>query len=109
MVPMVVELLVVRDCPNEAPAREALAASLAAAGLAGTSVDTVVVDDQARADELGFIGSPSFYVDGVDVLPVVGAVPAVACRVYRGASGALTGVPDRPVLVDALLRATGRG
>ncbi len=102
---MKIELLVVPDCPHESTARGLLEASLLAAGLAGTPFDTVVVGAQAGRKELGFIGSPSFFVDGRDLLPVAAAVPAVACRVYRHEDGALAGAPDQATLVQAVRRA----
>jgi hypothetical protein len=99
-----VELLVVPHCPNEAPALATLRAAAARAGLGDLPVTvTVVVSDQ-QARERGFIGSPTFLIDGVDAFPVPGASTGVTCRLYRTASG-LASVPEVEMLRDALLRA----
>lgn len=100
---MRIDLLVVPDCPNEAPARELLFAILAEQGLSAAVVTTVVTtadDAQSR----GFTGSPTFLIDGVDHFAQDGALVGLACRVYRTAQG-LAGLPDRDALTSAL---TGR-
>ncbi|GAA1739884.1 hypothetical protein GCM10009809_39250 [Isoptericola hypogeus] len=103
---MKVELLVVDECPNEARARAALDRALDRAGIHAV-VSTTVVADDAQALARGFVGSPSFHVDGRDVFPVPTARPGVACRVYSTADG-LRGVPDDEALVAALVNHSGR-
>ncbi len=97
-------LLVVADCPNEAPATEAFREALALVGHPGAPLRRVVVDDEDLARRLGFLGSPSFHVDGQDLFPRGGA-PSVACRLYPGLSGGLVGVPTVINLTKALLAA----
>ncbi len=95
------ELLVVADCPNAAPAAELFADVLAHEGLGHLDVRVEVVGDQERAEARGFLGSPSFLIDDVDLFAVPGAPAAVACRVYR--TGArLSGLPDRAALAAAV-------
>jgi len=97
---MNVELLVVEECPNGTPAREALRRALDQAGFNATISTTVVVGDaQARAH--GFIGSPSFHIDGHDLFPVPSPRPGVACRVYPTPEG-LRGIPDDRAFAVAL-------
>jgi hypothetical protein len=100
---MRVELLVVPDCPNEAPARALLDRAAQLAGVLELDLRVTVIDSDEEARRRGFIGSPTFLVEGVDPFPVPGAPAAVACRVYPTAAG-LSGVPDVGALQNALVR-----
>ena len=62
----------------------------------------IETDEQARMR--GFVGSPTFLVDGVDPFAVAGAPTGVACRVYPTPNG-LSGAPTVAALRDALVRA----
>ncbi|MFC6705381.1 alkylmercury lyase [Flexivirga alba] len=95
------ELLVVPDCPHAAAAEAVYDSVLARAGLS-TTVVVVVVDDDTAAVQRGFVGSPSFFADGRDLLPAPGARPAVACRVYRDEHGRPSGLPTEQVLLAAI-------
>lgn len=97
---MKVELLVVDACPNEAPARGALRRALKQAGI-NESIDTVIIRDANEAEVRGFVGSPSFYLDGRDLFPAPETHPGLACRVYRAEAG-LRGVPADHVLTATL-------
>lgn len=101
---MRVELLVVDECPNEAPAREALRRALDKAGI-NAAISTTVIDDDSHALARGFVGSPSFHIDGRDLFPVPMARPGVACRVYASTEG-LRGIPDDDAFAVALARTT---
>jgi hypothetical protein len=98
-----VDLLVVPDCPNDGPAGRALLEAAELAGVGELSVNRVVVQTQEQADQLGFFGSPSFFVDGRDVFPADAGSPGVACRVYATTQGP-AGVPSVVDLRDALVR-----
>jgi hypothetical protein len=100
-----VELLVVPDCPNEAPAREVLDRAAGLAGVLDLELTVTVIDGDEEAQRRGFIGSPTFLIEGVDPFPVPGAPTAVACRVYRTEAG-LSGTPDVGALQEALVRAS---
>ncbi len=100
---MRIDLLVVPDCPNEAPARDLLSALLAEQGLTA-SVVTTVVSSADEAQARGFTGSPTFLINGVDPFAQDGARVGLACRVYRSAHG-LAGLPDREELALALVMA----
>lgn len=98
-----IDLLVVRDCPHEAPAAETLREALALAGLEG-KFGTVVVEDHDQAAVLGFTGSPSFHLDGRDLLPT-GQPTSLACRLYPGVGGRLQGVPTVADLARSMVAA----
>ena len=88
---MDIELLVVTDCPHEAPALAAIRTALGGAGLEA-DVTTTVIETEAQARERGFIGSPTVLVNGRDPLAEPGAAIGLACRMYRTPHG-LDGVP----------------
>jgi len=100
---MDVELLVVPDCPNEAPAAALLRTALDEIGLSGVGIVTTVIDTWQEAVRRGFPGSPTFLIDGVDPFSEPGRAPALACRVYPHDTG-LTGVPYLSELRQALAR-----
>ena len=101
---VVVELLVVPDCPNEGPARALLRAAAGIAGLGDLPVRVSVIDSPEEAQRRGFAGSPTFLIDGVDPFAVPGAPIGLTCRVYPTDHG-LSGVPEVSSLRDALIRA----
>lgn len=100
------ELLVVPHCPYEAAAADLFRSSLATAGLP-TQISSVVVSDPATAERSSFSGSPSFFADGLDLLPD-NQEPGIACRLYATGRG-LSGLPDEQSLVDALRAAAATG
>lgn len=84
---MRVELLLVPDCPNAAPARAALAEALQELKLAVPVLERI-----------GDFPSPTVLVDGVDVMTDHASAPETgACRLD---------VPTVPKLVAALRRRT---
>ncbi|WP_241777905.1 hypothetical protein [Streptomyces sp. CT34] len=105
---MEIEVLFVPDCPHRQLAEERLRQALDAVGLATTSFTTRVVGDQAEAERSGFTGSPTILIDGCDPFAEPGALPSVACRIYRTSSG-LAGVPEVGQLQEALRAAVDTG
>lgn len=95
-----VTVLYFAECPSW---QTALARVHAAAGQAGVAVSVTVlaVATEQDADRLGFTGSPTILVDGVDPFAQPNVVPALACRVYPTSAG-LAGSPTVNQLVDAL-------
>jgi hypothetical protein len=104
---MDVELLVVRDCPNEADAANLLRTALDDIGLPGKGFDVTVVASQGDAERRGFTGSPSFFVDGMDLFRESGRPVSLSCRLYRS-SDRVAGVPNLIDLRRALKRAADR-
>ncbi|MGV8850610.1 MAG: thioredoxin family protein [Propionibacteriaceae bacterium] len=98
---MELTLLYFDDCPNWQLADRRLAAI--AAGRADVMVTRHRVDSLEEAERVGFFGSPSILVDGVDLFPESGAGVGLSCRVYRtpeGVSGAPTIEQLRGALAD---------
>lgn len=103
---MKVELLVVPDCANAAQAEDVLREALRQAGVPAP-VQTVLVDSASTAEAHRFIGSPSFYADGIDLFPRPDLAPALACRMYPTDDG-LRGTPPPADLARALRAAADR-
>lgn len=104
---MKVELRLVPHCAHAAAAAGLLRDCLDAAGSAATEVEVVLVATPQDADRLGFVGSPSFAVDGRDLFTDPTGSVGVCCRLYLKRNGTPAGLPDRDELVDRLRRATG--
>ena len=99
---MKVELLYFDDCPSWQDADQHLRALAAEFGDLRVEHRLVTTDDEAI--RLGFFGSPSIQVDGVDLFePSADAQPGLSCRVYRTPHG-FAGSPTAEQLRDAMMR-----
>lgn len=87
---MDISLLYFDDCPNWKIADERLAAL--AAECADLTVSRYLVETQEEADRVGFHGSPSIQVDGIDVFAQPDDGVGLSCRVYSTPDG-LAGAP----------------
>ncbi len=80
---MKVEILYVAGCPNHEPTVRLVHEMLALEGVLGELLETEVrtVDD---AQAIGFLGSPSVRINGVDVEPDARTVQTfgLGCRIY---------------------------
>jgi hypothetical protein len=104
---MDVELLVVPDCAHEAPTHQLLRLLLDECGLSHVDIRVRIVESEAQARELAFVGSPTVRIDGADPYPPTAAAYGLACRLYR--VGCLfDGVPDADVLRRAIQTAISR-
>ena len=105
---MRIEILYFEGCPTHDAA-----VSLVEETLDRLDVDAEVheidVETDDRAQELGFLGSPSIRVDGVDIDPdaKVDGPYGRSCRVYEGSDG-LTGVPPAEWLENAIREAASQ-
>jgi hypothetical protein len=79
---MRIELVVVADCPHEQAAGALLRRALDDIGLGSVPFEVIVVEGQSMADELQFVGSPTFRVEGRDVFGEPDRPAVVACRIY---------------------------
>ncbi|MFG2908326.1 alkylmercury lyase family protein [Kitasatospora sp. NPDC048286] len=96
---MRITVLTVADCPNARPALDLVATALDGRE---AEVELVEVADEAEAARLGMYGSPTILLDGTDPFAPPGAVPSLSCRLYWGADGAMSGLPDETALRRAL-------
>jgi len=100
---MKIEIFYFEGCPNHKPASERVLGIIREEGFSAT-VTEIEVPDQAAAKELGFLGSPSIRVDGVDIEPVsrTSTGGSFACRCYPG------GLPPAEMIRAALREAQGQ-
>jgi hypothetical protein len=81
------ELQVIPDCPHATPAYNLLRRALDDIGLSRATITTTVIADDEHARRVGFHGSPSFAVNGRDILTPPDPTPAWSCRLYRTSTG----------------------
>jgi hypothetical protein len=104
--PPLVELLWWEGCPSWKETLADLEAAMSAVGLNPADVVVREIDDDARAEQVGFVGSPTIRVDGRDVLPPdESEPPGLTCRVYFLRDGRVSPTPDPADLREALQRA----
>ena len=89
---MRVELLTTPDCPHAERAEEIARAALADNGHS-PAIEHVYVGDLDDAAGLGFHGSPTLRIDGIDVVRPPAELPInLGCRLYPQPDGHLDGV-----------------
>ena len=99
---MDITLLYFEDCPNWKAAHERL--TLLATERPDITVTHQLVETTEHADRVGFLGSPSIQVDGVDAFAEPGSRVGLTCRRYPtpdGYEGAPTLEQLRRVITDA--------
>lgn len=101
---MQVSVLYFADCPNWRDAGQRLRLALDRIGRPDVEIGFVAVETETDAASVGFAGSPTFTLDGVDLFAPAAAPGGLACRVYA-TPGGLAGVPEVADLVAVL---TGR-
>jgi hypothetical protein len=88
-------------CPNWQMMDTRLRAALDATGHTDVAVDHEKVETPKDAERLGFVGSPTVLVDGLDPFETPGAPVGLACRIYRTPEG-LRGSPTVTQLTEML-------
>jgi hypothetical protein len=102
-----VELLWWEGCPSTDSALADLREALHDAGLDDVDVELREIRSDKEAVEIGFGGSPTILIDGIDVVPAgVDEPVGLSCRVYRRRDGRISPTPDPADLREALRRAT---
>ena len=97
---MKIELFYFDGCPSWQEALENLKNALKAEGLEA-SIHPIMVNDDAEAARMKFLGSPSFRVDGMDLWPAERKRFNLNCRVYPTPQG-LQGAPTVEMLREKL-------
>jgi hypothetical protein len=101
---MKVEVFYFEGCPNHKPAVERVKWVMKEQGIAA-KVAQVEVPDAEAAKAVGFLGSPTIRVNGLDIDPASRFVTSAgfACRCYSG------GLPSEDMIRAALLEAQREG
>ena len=101
---MKVEVFYFEGCPNHKPAVERVRSVMKEQGIATKLAEVEVANAQA-AKAVGFLGSPTIRVNGLDIdLASRSATEAgFACRCYAG------GLPSEDMIRAALLEAQKQG
>jgi glutaredoxin len=89
-----VELFWWEGCPSTEKALATLRDVLAAEGLDPESVRLREVRSDEDAERVGFVGSPTIRIDGVEVAPSEDEPVGLNCRVYRLRDGRVSPTPD---------------
>jgi hypothetical protein len=102
---MNIEVLFFRGCPNHREAVERLRRVLLQEN-ATAEIEEIEVSDSAAAAAIGFLGSPTIRVNGLDIEPGVQSDQAfgLACRTYMGAAGR-EGAPSVELIRRAVRKA----
>lgn len=99
-----VVVLYFEECPTWQTAVERVKAACARTGMP-VEVRPLAVTSYEDAFRLGFAGSPTILLDGIDPFAQPGASPALACRLYATPDG-MAGAPTVDQLVDVLRQRT---
>lgn len=98
---MRIELLHIEGCPNTAKAHERLELALAALGRTDVEVRMRLLESASDIENTGFAGSPTFTVNGADIMPTGAPTEDLACRIYLTPEG-FAGLPPLEELTEAL-------
>ena len=91
-----IEVLHIADCPNWERTKELL--DRVTAG----PVATRLIASAEEAEAIGFCGSPTVRVDGIDPWADQNSRVGLACRIYRLPNGRVGGGPNEEMVRAAL-------
>ena len=102
---MKIEILYFDGCPHFEQAQDRMLEVLREEGVSGEVVK-VNVTDSTMAQAVGFLGSPTIRIDGLDVEPGARSSNAfgMMCRTYSDA-GVRSGLPSRELIRNAVREA----
>jgi hypothetical protein len=101
---MKVEVLYFEGCPNHKPAVERVQSLIKQQGIDAEVSEIEVPDGEAAAKIVGFLGSPTIRVNGLDIDPAsrTATETSFACRRYSG------GLPSEDMIRAALREGHGQ-
>ncbi len=97
---MIVEVLYIDGCPNVKRGLSNLKQALSDEKIQA-EIRMVEIEDDLRADNRSFLGSPSFHIDGQDLWPAWRESYHLGCRVYSTPAG-LVSCPSVDMLREKL-------
>jgi hypothetical protein len=99
-----VELFWWEGCPSTEEALATLRDVLAAEGLDPEAVRLREVRSDEDAARVGFVGSPTIRIDGVEVAPSEDEPAGLNCRIYRLRDGRVSPTPDPEDIREVIRR-----
>ena len=96
-----VELLWWKGCPSHEDAARLLESTLDDLGRGDVHILSREIRSRAEAEDVGFVGSPTFAVGSQDLFPS-DAAPALTCRIYQRADGRVSPLPNGDDLASRL-------
>jgi len=105
---MDIEILYFEGCPNHGPALQRVQELLREESMSA-EISQIQISDPTVAREIGFLGSPSVRVNGLDVEPSARAAHeyGMMCRTYV-IDGGREGLPSREMIRQALHEAESK-
>lgn len=103
-VPVKINFLYWEDCPSHERALEMLEEAIAAEGIT-PDLQIERVDSEEDARRLGFPGSPTIRVNGVDIDETSVGEIGLTCRMYFREDGRISPLPSPEAIAAALRRA----
>jgi hypothetical protein len=103
----VIEFLFWEGCPSHERALTELTALLDEFGIPNDQLSVIEVRTDDDAERERFIGSPTYRVNGNDIVDPGDVPPGLDCRVYFRRDGRASPLPDPDDLRDAIARAEG--
>lgn len=99
---MRVEVLYFEGCPNHVPTIERMRAELVSRGLP-KEIEEIEIHDQAEAESLGFLGSPTVRINGLDIEREARDLTGygMSCRTYSEGT-VRSGLPSSDLISRAL-------
>jgi hypothetical protein len=97
---MDIEIRYFDGCPNWQETDARLTRAVEELGL-DAEIHRTLIETHEAAERVGFLGSPSVLINGVDPFADPGALVGLSCRVYRTETG-LNGSPSQQQLRQAL-------
>ncbi len=87
MAPRTITIQHLPGCPNLTLARARLDEAIRRAGGVAPAVVLQEIPDPAAAEQVGFHGSPTILLDGVDPFAGAATPPTFSCRIYQTGAG----------------------
>lgn len=106
---MKIEVMYFQGCPNHRPTVEQVQRALTAQGIVH-GIEEIEIRDDGMAQALGFLGSPSVRVNGLDIEKDarLGQSAGFGCRTYLDGDHR-SGIPSLEMIRLALVEAAGSG
>ncbi len=99
---MQLQFLYYEQCPSHEDGLSRLRQAMREIDLEA-KIEIIKVETDEQAQALRFVGSPTFLVDGQDIIPPpADAYYSLTCRAYRLEDGRISPLPTLPMLRSAL-------